>query len=173
MIGIQPDIVTLGKPMGNGFPVAAVVASQETVGGFRKRFKYFNTFGGNPVAMAAAQATLAVIEEEGLVNHAYTIGHIALNRLKDLVAKYDCLGQARGSGLFFGAEVRDQKGNPDPETTRMIVNAMRKKGVLINSLGKHQSLLKIRPPLPINIAEIDFLINSLEEVLVDLEKYRN
>lgn len=170
LLGIKPDIVTLGKPMGNGYPIAAVVSSKENIGVFRKRFRYFNTFGGNPVAMAAAQSTLNVIEEENLVNHAFTVGRRALDKLKELVAKYECLGVARGSGLFFGAEVCDQEGNPDATTARLIVNAMRERGVLINSLGRHNSILKIRPPLPIKNTEIDLLINTLDDVLATLEK---
>ena len=170
LIGIQPDIVTLGKPMGNGYPVAAVVSSKDNIGVFRKRFRYFNTFGGNPVAMAAAQATLNVIEEENLIEHASIVGQRSLSKLMDLVAKHESLGVARGSGLFFGAEVCDQDGKPDAKTTWQIVNSMREKGVLINSLGRHKSILKIRPPLPIDNAEIDILTNTLEEVLADLEK---
>ena len=173
LIGFQPDIVTLGKPMGNGYPVAAVVSSKDIIGSFRKRFRYFNTFGGNPVAMAAAQATLQVIEEENLVEHAFTIGQGALSKLKDLVAKYECLGVARGSGLFLGAEVCDREGNPDATTARLIVNAMRERGVLLNFLGRHSSILKIRPPLPIQNTEIDILINTLEEVLEDLATNQN
>ncbi|MYJ87549.1 MAG: aminotransferase class III-fold pyridoxal phosphate-dependent enzyme, partial [Rhodobacteraceae bacterium] len=153
--------------------VAAIVSSNENIGIFRKRFRYFNTFGGNPVAMAAAQSTLKVIEEENLVQHAYKVGQRALHKLNNLVAKYDCLGVARGSGLFFGAEVCDGEGNPDAHMTKLIVNSMREKGVLINSLGRHKSILKIRPPLPIENQEIDFLINTLDEVLDSLARSHN
>lgn len=173
LIEFEPDIVTLGKPMGNGYPVAAVVSSSEIIGAFRKRFRYFNTFGGNPVAMAAAQATLSVIEEENLVKHASTVGQRALLKLDDLVARYECLGVARGSGLFFGTEVCDKEGNPDATTARLIVNSMREKGVLINSLGRFNSILKIRPPLPIEDSEIDILMSTLEEVLDSLEANKN
>lgn len=170
LIGFEPDIITLGKPMGNGYPVAAIVSSNENIGIFRKRFSYFNTFGGNPVAMAAAQSTLKVIEEENLVQHAYTVGQRALHKLNNLVSKYDCLGVTRGSGLFFGAEVCDREDNPDAHMTKLIVNSMREKGVLINSLGRHKSILKIRPPLSIENQEIDLLINTLDDVLDSLAR---
>lgn len=103
--GIVPDIVTLGKPMGNGHPVGAVVAGADTLNAFRKAFRYFNTFGGNPVSCAAAMAVLDVLEEEKLQANALEVGAYARQGLEKLAQKHGMIGNVRGSGLFFGAEL--------------------------------------------------------------------
>ena len=171
-IGIKPDIVTLGKPMGNGFPVASVVTSHDIMCQFRERFRYFNTFGGNPVAMEAAMATMEVIEDENLVSNALDMGRLASDGLKELSQKFECLGTVRGSGLFFGAEIVDETGSPDNEAARTITNRLKDAGVLINTSGRYGSLLKIRPPMPISADDVDFLLSALEEVLSKLTPSR-
>ena len=102
-IGLKPDIVTLGKPMGNGYPIAGVITSPEILSAFQGAFRYFNTFGGNPVACAAGEAVLDILGEEKLVERALDVGSYALEHLKDLSERYSCIGDVRGSGLFFGA----------------------------------------------------------------------
>src|SRR5690606_28812770 len=113
-IGLKPDIVTMGKPMANGHPVAAVVAPSVTMKAFRQRFRYFNTFGGNPVSAAAALATLRVVQEEGLQENARVVGDYAREGLRDLATRHECIGDVRGSGLFFGAEMVLDRGTKEP-----------------------------------------------------------
>ncbi|MCY4543006.1 MAG: aminotransferase class III-fold pyridoxal phosphate-dependent enzyme [Rhodobacteraceae bacterium] len=164
-IGIVPDIVTLGKPMGNGHPVAGVIARPDVLGAFRQDYKYFNTFAGNPVAVAAAQATLDCIREDGLIENARTVGSHARRKLQELAEIWDCLGVVRGSGMYFGVEVCDSDGLPAGRMAGRIVNAMRDLGVLIGTAGRYGSILKIRPPLPISVAEIDILAETLHRAL--------
>ena len=116
-IGLRPDVVTLGKPMGNGHPVAGVVTSAHIMSEFRNSFRYFNTFGGNPVSTAAAEAVLDVLRDEGLVENAATVGSYARDRLQSLAERHHCIGDVRGSGLFFGAEMVLDRQAKIPATT--------------------------------------------------------
>ena len=106
--------MTLGKPIANGHPVGAVVTSPEIMAVFRESFRYFNTFGGNPVSCAAARATFDVLTEEGLMENALVVGAYALAGLQDLAARHDCIGDVRGSGLFFGAELVSDRSRKRP-----------------------------------------------------------
>ena len=168
-IGLKPDIVTMGKPMANGHPVAAVVAPAETMRAFRQRFRYFNTFGGNPVSAAAAMATLRVVQDEGLQENARLVGDYARAGLRELATRYECIGDVRGSGLFFGAEMVLDRGSKAPATAfvKKLSNAMRQRGVLLNFLGIHYNVLKIRPPMPFSRANADQLIDTLDAVLAE------
>lgn len=163
-IGAVPDIVTIGKPMANGYPCAAVAASAGIVGQFRQRFRYFNTFGGNPVAMAAAMAVLHVIDEDGLVENARVVGAQAQTRLADICARYDCLDGARGTGMVFGSAVINEAGN-DGARADQIVNALRAEGVLISANGPDRHVLKIRPPMVFSMEDLDRLFDALETVM--------
>jgi 4-aminobutyrate aminotransferase-like enzyme len=165
--GIQPDVVTLGKPMANGHPVGGVVTSAETMATFRKTFRYFNTFGGNPVSAAAALETLRVVQDEGLQQNAREVGDYARARLEELAEVHECIGDVRGSGLFFGAEMVLDRQTKAPATAfaKRVANEMRQEGILLNFLGIHYNTLKIRPPLPIQTSEIDHLIETLDQVL--------
>ena len=169
-VGLSPDIITLGKPMGNGYPVGAVVTSNNIMNAFRNSYRYFNTFGGNPVACAASMAVLRVIEEECLIRNASSVGDYCIQKLKDLSMKYDIIGDVRGSGLFFGAEmVLDRKTKkPAKKLTKEIINRMRHKGILISKLGIHDNTLKIRPPMTFSMQNADLLINKLDEVFKEL-----
>ena len=165
--GFIPEIVTMGKPMGNGHPVAAVVTERRVMEAFRDSFRYFNTFAGNPVSMAAAQATLGVIREEGLQENAREVGDYAREGLRDLAGKHVCIGDVRGSGLFFGAELvldRDAK-TPATEYTKKVANALRMKGVLMNFLGIHYNVLKIRPPMVFSRADADRMLAAVDQAL--------
>ncbi len=170
---INPDIVTLGKPMANGYPVGAVVSSSEILNQFRKQYRYFNTFGGNPVACAASMAVLDVLEEEKLIQNAYAVGEYAKKGLKKLSSKYDFIRDVRGRGLFFGAELVINKKTKKPATefAKRIVNQMKNHGILLNRLGKHYNTLKIRPPMPFSKSNADFLINTLDIVFSENQKY--
>ena len=166
-MGFQPDVVTLGKPMGNGHPVAGLVTTPDCMDAFRQSFRYFNTFGGNPVSCAAALATLDVLEEEGLMENARVVGEYAKNGLIGLAQKYECIGDVRGSGLFFGAEMVLDRETKEPATafTLEVANAMRQRGVLINKLGVNYNVLKVRPPMPFAKEQADLLLETLDEVL--------
>ena len=165
--GVLPDVVTLGKPMANGHPVGGVVTSQETMAAFRESFRYFNTFGGNPVSCAAAMAVLDEVEERNLVAHAGKVGAYAHRRLSELQQKHEAIGDIRGTGLIFGAELVLDRETKEPATdyTSRVVNALRHRGVILSSLGRHRNTLKIRPPMPFTLAHVDFLMETLDSVL--------
>ncbi len=167
---VVPDIVTLGKPMGNGYPVAGLVVRPEIVAGFGQDMRYFNTFGGNSVAIAAAQATLDVLREEQVLENAQRVGAILLEGLNGLARKYDCIGDVRGTGLYFGVEiVRDRaKKDTDIATALELVNGLRQRRVLISATGPDASVLKIRPPLVFGANDADRLLTELDAVLAAL-----
>jgi 4-aminobutyrate aminotransferase-like enzyme len=166
-MGVVPDVVVLGKPMANGHPVGGVVAGRDIVTAFRSGYRYFNTFGGNPVSCAAAMAVLDEIEENDLVTNAKIVGDHANTRLKTLAQKYEVIGDVRGSGLIFGAELVLDRGSKAPATdfTNQIINAMRHKGIILSKLGRNKNTLKIRPPMPFSIENANLLIDTLDEVL--------
>jgi 4-aminobutyrate aminotransferase-like enzyme len=167
--GVQPDIVTLGKPMGNGFPVAGVLVTHDAVAPFGQDQRYFNTFGGNTVAVAAAQATLDVIQDEDLLGNTARVGRQLLDGLRELAAVHEALGDVRGAGLYLGVEiVRDRSARtPDAAAATALVNEMRRRHVLISATGFHANVLKIRPPLVFSSADVDRLLTTLHRVLQD------
>ncbi len=167
--GVTPDIVTMGKPMGNGHPVAGLVTSDEILSRFRHAFRYFNTFGGNPVSCAAAMAVLEEIETEGLQANAAKIGTLAQERLTDLARKYDVIGDVRQAGMVFGCEyVLDRESKaPAADYADRIINAMRQNGVILSKLGRHKNTLKIRPPMPFGVDHLDLLMDTLDRVMAD------
>jgi 4-aminobutyrate aminotransferase-like enzyme len=169
-LGFVPDVVTLGKPMANGHPVGGVVTTPDYMKAFRKGFRYFNTFGGNPVSAAAALATLQVLQEEGLMANAEEVGRHAREGLRKLADKHEAIGDVRGSGLFFGAElVLDRKTRaPATAYAKKISNAMRQRGILLNYLGIHYDTLKIRPPMPFSRVNADQLLETLDAALSDV-----
>lgn len=168
--GILPDVVTLGKPMGNGHPVGGVVANSETLNAFRRAFRYFNTFGGNPVSCAAAMAVLDVLRDEELRDNAREVGAYAMAGLAKLSEKHPVIGNVRGAGLFFGAElVLDRaERTPAPDIATRVINQMRERGVLMGKLGVKQNATKIRPPMPFSTDNADFMLSILDDVLSGL-----
>lgn len=168
--GVVPDVVTLGKPMGNGHPVGGVVTTPEIMARFRNSFRYFNTFGGNPVSCAAAMAVLDELQDRQLQAHAARIGILAAERLQDLAAKYDVIGDVRQSGMVFGAEFVTDRDTKDPASDYAdhVVNEMRRRGVILSKLGRHKNTLKIRPPMPFGEDHLDILIDTLDAVLRDV-----
>jgi 4-aminobutyrate aminotransferase-like enzyme len=169
-LGVIPDIVTMGKPMGNGHPLAAVVARRDLVDAFTGRNMYFNTFGGNPVSAAVGMAVLDVIEDEHLVENARTVGNYTLARLAKLADRHELIGDVRGSGLFFAVElVSDRKAKtPATAQTKRLVNLMRERGVLISRIGTHDNILKIRPPMQFSKENADLLVDTLDQVMASL-----
>ena len=165
-LGIEPDIVTLGKPMGAGHPVAAIITRRDLAERFSPEGEFFSTFGGNPVAMAAALAVLQVIDDERIIEHAGVVGEYLVGRLREVAARSPVIGEARGVGLAVGVEiVKPGTTEPDGETTKEIVEGMRQNGVLIGTTGRHGNTLKIRPPLVFQRQHADQLIATLEGVL--------
>jgi len=164
---VVPDMVTLGKPMGNGHPVAAVVARREIVERFAAKTDFFSTFGGNPVACAAALAVLQVVEEEGLQRNAADVGAYVRRGLDELASRHELIGDVRSLGLLLGVElVRDRKTRePAPEETNAVMDGMRERCVLVGSTGPYGNVLKIRPPLVFSRSEADLLLSTLDEVL--------
>lgn len=152
--GLEPDIVTIGKPMGNGQPIAAMVARRELVDEFNRHSRYFNTFGGSSVSIAAAQATLDVLRDEGLMENARVVGAHLLDGLASLP-----FVSVRGVGLFIGAQL------PSEASALAAVNSMRQRRVLLAASGTGNDTLKIRPPLPFSLADADRLLAELDAVL--------
>lgn len=168
-MGVVPDIMTLGKPMANGHPVGGVVADRDLVSAFRDGYRYFNTFGGNPVSCAAAMAVLQEIADRDLVAHAKRVGDHAHARLTALAAKHEVIGDVRGSGLIFGAEMVLDRDSKAPATgfTDRVINAMRHRGIIHSKLGRYMNTLKIRPPMPFSVENADLLFDTLDQVLTE------
>ncbi len=167
MQGVTPDIVVMGKPIGNGFPLGAVVTTPEIAESFDNGMEFFSTFGGNPVACAAGLAVLDVIRDERLQERALRVGGHLLAGLRELVERHPAVGDARGSGLFLGLElVRDRETlEPAPEEASYVVNRLRERGVLAGTDGPFHNVIKIRPPMPFSEADADLLLELLDEVL--------
>lgn len=167
---LVPDFVTLGKPMGNGFPLAGVVTSRERVEAFGRQSMYFNTFGGSPVAAMVGQAVLDVIAEDDLQGNALRQGAKLDAGLRCLAARHSIIGDVRGRGLFFAMElVRDRSSRePAGAEARRVVNQLRQHGVLISKIGAHDNILKIRPPLVFDSGHVDLFLQKLDNTLSSL-----
>jgi 4-aminobutyrate aminotransferase-like enzyme len=165
--GVVPDLVTMAKPMGNGMPVAAMAARSVVLKPFAVGVPYFNTFGGNPVSIAAASAVLDVIEDEHLLSNAAEVGTKLRTELSRIADGDPRIGDVRGAGLYIGVEVvSDADGNtPDRAGARTIVNALRDRHVLISVCGHDGNVLKIRPPLVFSSADVDWFCTEFEAVL--------
>ncbi len=168
--GVQPDIVTMGKPMGNGQPIAGAVFRGEVLDAFGRTARYFNTFGGNPVSCAAANAVLDVIQGEGLMANCAAVGEYFKAGLQGLAERYPLIGDVRGAGLFVGVELVTDRASKAPatEATARVVNGMRERGVLISSAGPAANILKIRPQLIFQREHADLFVQTLEAVLKSL-----
>lgn len=168
--GVLPDMVSLGKPMGNGYPVAGLVMRPDVVEEFGRKARYFNTFGGNTVASAVALAVLEVIENEGLQENARSVGAYFKSGIEQLAQRYPLIGDVRGAGLFLGAEIVKDRATrePEPDVTAKIVNGLRENNVLISATGPLANVLKIRPPLTFSKENADFFFDKLDRVLAGL-----
>jgi 4-aminobutyrate aminotransferase-like enzyme len=165
--GIVPDLAVLGKPMGNGLPIGGVVGKPKLLEAFSATTRYFNTFGGNPVCCAAGLAVLEVLDDEKLIDNARIVGDYLQSGLRELQAKYASIGDIRGSGLFIGVDlVQDRETKrADSQLALELVNGLRGKRVLISASGPYGSVLKIRPPLPFTKAHADEFLSKLGETL--------
>lgn len=166
--GVVPDLVTMGKPMGNGHPVAAVVARREVIERFSRRGSWFSTFGGNPVAAAAALSVLDILEEQDLVSHAGAMAKRLRQGLDQLARRHARIGDVRHTGLLVGVELVEDRETRAPSAAGAVVEGMRDRGVLIGSTGPRGNVLKIRPPLVIQEEEVDQLLEALDATLAFL-----
>lgn len=164
---VVPDIVTIGKPIGNGHPLAVVVTTQAIADAFKNGMEYFNTFGGNPVSCAIGLEVLHVIKDESLQQNAKTVGEYLKSGLRSLMREFEVMGDVRGPGLFIGFElVKDSiTKTPATEQASYFANRMRDKGILMSTDGPFNNVLKIKPPLVFSKSNADFLLESIQQVL--------
>ncbi len=163
--GVVPDIVSFGKPFGNGHPMAAVVTTREIADKFANGMEYFNSFGGNPVSCAIGMAVLDVVEGEGLMEKGIETGNHIMDGMRDMMDRYDIIGQVRGKGMFFGAELvkdRDAKERATDEASR-IVQYLRDDAVLFSTDGPFDNVLKGKPPMVFGMTEADIFLSKLEK----------
>jgi 4-aminobutyrate aminotransferase-like enzyme len=165
--GVVPDIVVLGKPIGNGHPIGAVVTTKAIADSFANGMEFFSTFGGNNVSSVIGLKVLEVVLEEELQAHALKVGEQMLTELRALMDRHELIGDVRGSGLFLGVElVRDRETlEPATKEADAIVNLMREDGILIGTDGPLHNVLKIRPPMPFDEENAEMLLKSLERTL--------
>lgn len=169
--GVVPDIVVLGKPIGNGHPMAAVVTTAEIAASFANGMEFFSTFGGNPVSCAIGMAVLDVIEEEGLQRRAAELGERMMSGFRRLGDKYPLIGEVRGRGLFIGVELVHDHDTLEPATTEAarVIEAMKERGILVSTDGPLNNVLKIKPPMVLDAGDVDFVVRSLDDVLSQLD----
>jgi 4-aminobutyrate aminotransferase-like enzyme len=165
--GVVPDIVTMGKPIGNGHPLGAVVTTPEIARAFANGMEYFNTYGGNPVSCAIGLAVLDVIRDEGLQARALEVGQVLVNGLRALMSRRRLIGDVRGLGLFVGIELVRDRDTREPAGTEagLVANRMRDRGVLVSTDGPFHSVLKIKPPLCFTARDADRLVSTLDGIL--------
>tara|TARA_B100001113_G_scaffold170052_1_gene139113 strand:- start:2715 stop:4001 length:1287 start_codon:yes stop_codon:yes gene_type:complete len=164
---VQPDIVTMGKSMGNGHPLSVVVTKKQIADKFNNGMEYFNSFGGNPVSCAVGKAVLNVIEDEKLQQNAHKVGEYLLEKLKQLQGEFPLIGQVRGMGLFIGIELIKEKSKliPAHAEAEKVVNEMMRKRILLSTDGPDHNVIKIKPPMVFSTENADELVLNLSEVL--------
>ncbi len=165
--GVIPDIVTLGKPLGNGHPLGAVVTTREIARAFDDGMEFFSSFGGNPVSMAVGLAVLDVIEAEGLQAHAARVGDYLAWGFRDLGKRCRLIGDVRGLGLFLGVELVRDRDTMEPATgaTSRLIELVKADGILLSAEGPHHNVLKIKPPLPFSRNDADLMLGAVERAL--------
>jgi 4-aminobutyrate aminotransferase-like enzyme/Ser/Thr protein kinase RdoA (MazF antagonist) len=168
--GVVPDIVTMGKPMGNGHPLAALITTDEVAASFANGMEYFNTFGGNPVSCAVGLAVLDVLRDENLIDNARRVGAELKAGLQGLMARHPLIGEVRGAGLFLGVElVTDRRSKqPATEAARAVVRIARREGVLIGTDGPHDNVIKLRPPMVLQREQAQMLVRCIDAALAEV-----
>jgi 4-aminobutyrate aminotransferase-like enzyme/Ser/Thr protein kinase RdoA (MazF antagonist) len=168
---VVPDIVVLGKPIGNGHPLAAVIVTNKIADAFNNGMEYFNTFGGNPVSMSAGLAVLEVIQDEEMQQHALEVGNYLMDLLKGLMLKFPIISDVRGHGLFIGAEMVKNRITMEPAITEIdfVVEKMKDKGYLLSTDGPLHNVLKIKPPMPFNKQNADEMVGFLDVILSEVQ----
>ena len=175
--GIVPDIVTLGKPMGNGHPIAAVVTTTKIADTFNNGMEYFNSFGGNPVSCAVGNAVLDVIEKNNLQKNAKVVGDYFLKKLKKIQKKFPIyISKISGKGLFIGVDLilNGDLLLPNKNLATKLINTLRFKGILLSTDGPYNNVIKIKPPLVFNKDNVDFVCSEIDEFLIhEYKKYNH
>ncbi len=168
--GAVPDIVTLGKPIGNGHPLAAVITTPEVAAAFANGMEYFNTFGGNPVSCAIGLAVLDVIQEEGLQQRALSVGKVLMDGLRELMERHELIGDVRGRGMFLGIELVADRHSKMPAVNEaaLLVERMKDRGILLSTDGPDHNVIKIKPPLVMTEGDAKFAVQQLDAVLKGL-----
>jgi 4-aminobutyrate aminotransferase-like enzyme len=169
---VVPDIVTIGKPIGNGHPLGAVITTHEIATAFANGMEYFNTFGGNPVSCSVGLAVLDVIRDEELQQNAQEVGAYLTDKLSELKARHALVGDVRGQGLFIGIElVRDRETiEPADSEAAIMIEQMKERGILLSTDGPLHNVIKIKPPLVFSRRDADELVSQMEKVLTDLQR---
>ncbi|XP_065216073.1 ethanolamine-phosphate phospho-lyase [Planococcus citri] len=168
---IVPDIVTLGKPMGNGHPTSAVVTTPEIAASFYAvQEDWFSTFGGNPVSSAIGSAVIDVIESENLIEHARKVGLYLLELLEPLRSKHKLIGDIRGYGLFVGIELVTDRTTKDPATeqAKYVLAQMKSKFIILSRDGPHENVLKLKPPMPFSNEDAEYFVKTLDDILTQM-----
>jgi 4-aminobutyrate aminotransferase-like enzyme len=167
---VVPDMVVMGKPIGNGHPLAAVVVTEELADAFNNGMEYFNTYGGNPVSMVTGKTVLQVIKEEKMQENALETGNYLLALLRGLAKKHALIGDVRGHGLFIGVELVKDKTTLEPAVPEidLLVELMKKKGFLLSTDGPYHNVLKIKPPMVFNKKNAEKLVGLLDESFLEL-----
>ncbi|MGZ4603978.1 MAG: aminotransferase class III-fold pyridoxal phosphate-dependent enzyme, partial [Kineosporiaceae bacterium] len=165
--GVVPDVVTMGKPIGNGHPLGAVVTTPEVAASFLTGMEYFNTFGGNPVSARVGLAVLDVVADERLQHRAAILGDRLLDGLRGLATRHQRIGDVRGTGLFVGVElVADrERRTPDAATAAALVEQVKARGVLVSTDGPDHNVIKIKPPMVLAAGDVDRAVAALDEGL--------
>jgi 4-aminobutyrate aminotransferase-like enzyme len=163
--GVTPDIVTIGKPIGNGHPLAAVVCTREVAECFANGMEYFNTFGGNPVSCAIGTEVMRVIKEEGLREHALQVGNYLKEELRKMQADFPIIGDVRGQGLFLGIELTGPEMHPQTQQAAYLANRMKQRGILMSTDGKDVNVMKIKPPMVFSRKHADQVLENITKVL--------
>jgi 4-aminobutyrate aminotransferase-like enzyme len=167
--GVVPDIVVLGKPIGNAFPLAAVVTTPGIAASFDNGMEFFSTFGGNPVACAAGLAVLDVLRDENLQQNALSVGSAWIRDLQFLQSTHALIGDVRGSGLFLGIDLVNDRSSRAPATDQAsyVVNRLRDLGILAGTDGPHHNVIKLRPPLLFSASDAQLFNSTLAEILFE------
>lgn len=170
LYAIKPDLVTLGKPMGNGHPIGAVITTEALLDEFGVRNMYFNTFAGSPVSSAAGLAVLGEMRERQLMTHARATGEFIADAMREIAKSSPLIGAVRGQGLFFGYDIvrPDAPGQPHPVAAKQLIELMKDKGVLISRIGRDDNVLKMRPPMVIEREQAQLLVDRLAESVAEI-----
>jgi 4-aminobutyrate aminotransferase-like enzyme len=168
--GVVPDIVVMGKPLGNGHPIGAVATTRAIAEAFDNGMEFFSTFGGNTVSCAVGVAVLDVVRDEGLQEHARVVGARLLEHLCALGERHEVIGDVRGSGLFLGVELVRSRETLEAagEEASFVANRMRERGVLLGTDGPYHNVVKIRPPMPFSREDAEVLVQEFERALGEL-----
>lgn len=169
--GVMPDIVTLGKPMGNGYPISAVVTTKKIADAYKEKYTYFNTYAGNPVACQVATAVIDTIIEEDLQQNATDVGGFLKTELEKLIDDFDCVGAVYGHAMYLGVDLVSNKKSrkPDSQKALWVCEAMKKKGIIIYPTGDYYNILKIKPPMCFTKENAALLVETLKKILTTID----